>query len=99
MHLTSRRYIALGGSVVLATVLGLAATRLPHRSHAMTVPELTPIRVTLDEAVTSNQKYNPKVPDGARQAKEALARYRGATCGVRYAEALWAADFHARDIL
>src|SRR5215467_833269 len=55
MHLTSRRYIMLGGAVVLATVFGLAATRLPHRSHAMTVPELTPIRVTLDEAVTSNQ--------------------------------------------
>ncbi len=50
-------------------------------------------------ALTRNQKYDPKFPDGAVRAKEALAAYRGATCGVRYAEALWAADFHARDIL
>lgn len=39
-----------------------------------------------------NRPYDPKTPDGARNVKEALARYRGLTCGVQYAEALWAPD-------
>ncbi len=55
MHLTKRRYLMLGGSVLLAAVLGLAATRSSNRSDPMTVPELTAIHVTLDQAVTSNQ--------------------------------------------
>jgi LmbE family N-acetylglucosaminyl deacetylase len=50
-------------------------------------------------ALTRNQKYDPKAPDAAVQAKEALARYRGSACGVRYAEALWAANPAPRDIL
>ena len=54
MHLT-KRYMMLGGSVLLAAVLGLAATRSPNPSDSMTVPELTAIHVTLDQAVTSNQ--------------------------------------------
>jgi hypothetical protein len=55
MYLTKRRYLMLGGSVLLATVLGLAATKLPNRADPMTVPELTAIHVTLDQAVASNQ--------------------------------------------
>ena len=55
MHLTKRHYLMLGGSVLLATVLGLAATRLPNRADPMTVPEFTAIHVTLDQAVASNQ--------------------------------------------
>lgn len=50
-------------------------------------------------ALTRNQKYDPKVQDGAQRVKEALASYRGATCGVRYAEALWAPHFQPREIL
>jgi LmbE family N-acetylglucosaminyl deacetylase len=50
-------------------------------------------------ALTRNQKYDPKVQDGAQRAKEVLAGYRGSTCGVRYAEALWATSFQAREIL
>lgn len=50
-------------------------------------------------ALSQNRKYDPKTPDGAQRAKEALALYRGATCGVRHAEALWAAHFQPRDIL
>lgn len=40
-------------------------------------------------AFVSKTPFDPTKPDSARSAKEALARYRGATCGVRYAEALW----------
>ncbi len=50
-------------------------------------------------ALTRNQKYDPKVLDSAQQAKETLARYRGLTCGVKYAEALWAANRAPQDIL
>ena len=39
-------------------------------------------------AALRNEAYDRAKPDGARQAKEALARYRGSACGVRYAEAL-----------
>jgi len=52
MHLTKRRTIMLS-SVLLAAVLSLAATRGP--SDPMTVPELTAIHVTLDQAVSSNR--------------------------------------------
>ena len=54
MHRTKRHYVMLG-SVLLAAVLGLAATRSANRTDPMTVPELTAIHVTLDQAVTSNQ--------------------------------------------
>lgn len=40
-------------------------------------------------ALVRNQPYDRKTLDGAQQAKEALARYRGQACGVKYAEALW----------
>jgi len=50
-------------------------------------------------AVTRNQKYDPKTQDAAVRAKEALAAYRGQTCGVRYAEAVWAMNPSPRDIL
>jgi LmbE family N-acetylglucosaminyl deacetylase len=50
-------------------------------------------------ALVRNQPYDPKTRDGAQQTKEAIALYRGQTCGVKYAEALWAANVHPRDIL
>lgn len=50
-------------------------------------------------ALMRNQKYDAKTLDGAQRAKEALASYRGSTCGVRYAEALWATNFRAQEIL
>jgi LmbE family N-acetylglucosaminyl deacetylase len=43
-------------------------------------------------ALTRNAPYEPGTLDGAQRLKESLARYRGATCGVTYAEALTAAN-------
>ena len=40
-------------------------------------------------ALVRNQPYDRTKPDGAMQAKESLARYRGSSCGAKHAEALW----------
>ena len=50
-------------------------------------------------ALVRNQPYVPNDPDGAQQTKEALALYRGKTCGVKYAEALRGMNAEPRDIL
>jgi LmbE family N-acetylglucosaminyl deacetylase len=50
-------------------------------------------------ALTRNARYDPAAPDAAQLAKEALARYRGQTCGVRYAEAVRAATVRPQEIL
>jgi len=55
MHLTKRRYVLLGGPLLLAAVLVMAAAARPNRSDPMTVPEHTTIHVTLDQALASNQ--------------------------------------------
>ena len=39
-------------------------------------------------ALVRNEPYEPGSMDGAQRAKDALARYRGFTCGADYAEAL-----------
>lgn len=39
-------------------------------------------------ALMRNETYRPERRDAAQEAKDALGRYRGSTCGVRYAEAL-----------
>ena len=39
-------------------------------------------------AIVRNQPYEAQQRDPSQDIKEAIARYRGATCGVRYAEAL-----------
>ena len=48
----------------------------------------------LEEAQTLLQ-HDPNDPT----AKANIARYRGAACGVKYAEALWAMNAHAVEIL
>jgi len=41
-------------------------------------------------AFVNKTEFDPAKLDSSRHAKENIARYRGATCGVKYAEALWA---------
>ncbi len=49
-------------------------------------------------ALVRNEKYDPAKRDGAQKAKESLARYRGQTCGVKYAEAVRSENEFPRDI-
>jgi len=49
-------------------------------------------------ALVRGEKYNPAQADGSQQAKETLARYRGATCGVRYCEAFRAGNAYPQEI-
>jgi hypothetical protein len=49
-------------------------------------------------ALQSNKPYDPKQLDGAQQAKEALSRYRGISCGVKYAEAVRSTTAYPSDI-
>jgi LmbE family N-acetylglucosaminyl deacetylase len=49
-------------------------------------------------ALLRNQPFDPNARDGAQRAKEALALYRGQTCGVRYAEAVRSVDAYPADI-
>jgi hypothetical protein len=58
MLFTKRHYLMMGGSVLVAAALTLAATTLPNRSEPVTLPENTAIHVTLDQAVSSNRS-NP----------------------------------------
>jgi N-acetylglucosamine malate deacetylase 1 len=41
-------------------------------------------------ALLQKRPFDANTQSTAQQGKEALARYRGQACGVRYAEALWA---------
>jgi N-acetylglucosamine malate deacetylase 1 len=50
-------------------------------------------------ALVRGQPHDPAVPDAAVRAKEVLSAYRGATCGVRYAEAFRAANAYVQEIL
>lgn len=50
-------------------------------------------------ALVRNEKYDPGKLDPAARAKETLAAYRGHTCGVKYAEALRAANAYPQEIL
>ena len=50
-------------------------------------------------AFVLDRPYDPKSPDVAQTAKETLARYRGMSCGVKYAEAVWCPDARPREIL
>ncbi len=48
-------------------------------------------------AFVRNLPYDPQSPDASLNVKEILARYRGLTCGVKYAEAVWATGASPRD--
>jgi len=49
-------------------------------------------------ALVRNEKYDPSRRDGAQQMKEAIASYRGKTCGVAFAEAVYATSKSPQDI-
>jgi LmbE family N-acetylglucosaminyl deacetylase len=49
-------------------------------------------------AIVRNEKYDPNKQDPAQRAKETLAGYRGATCGVRYAEAFRSGNAYPHEI-
>jgi LmbE family N-acetylglucosaminyl deacetylase len=49
-------------------------------------------------ALVRNEPFDPATPDGAMQTKEAICRYRGQTCGVKYAEAFRASHASPREI-
>jgi hypothetical protein len=55
MSLTKRQYLMVGGLVLLAVALGVAAATLPKHSEPVTLPEATAIHVTLDQALASDQ--------------------------------------------
>jgi N-acetylglucosamine malate deacetylase 1 len=50
-------------------------------------------------AFVRKTNYDRAKPDAAQNAKETLARYRGAACGVRYAEALWSSVPRPQEVL
>ena len=50
-------------------------------------------------AFVRNKPFDADELDGAQTAKANIARYRGAACGVKYAEALWAMNAQAVEIL
>jgi LmbE family N-acetylglucosaminyl deacetylase len=50
-------------------------------------------------ALVANQAYESGRRDASQEMKEAIAGYRGKTCGVRYAEALRAYQASPTDIL
>jgi len=50
-------------------------------------------------AFVRGRSYEPGLPDPALNTKETLARYRGMTCGVKYAEAVWASGAYPTEIL
>ncbi len=49
-------------------------------------------------AFVHKRPFNPQLLDGALATKETLARYRGLTCGVKYAEAVWASRAYPTEI-
>ena len=55
MTLTKRHYLIGGGATLLALALVVSAATIANRPDPVTVPEQTPIHVTLAQAVSSNR--------------------------------------------
>ncbi len=50
-------------------------------------------------ALIRNEPFDATKPDGAMNSKRSLAAYRGATCGVQYAEAFRSMNAYPQEIL
>lgn len=50
-------------------------------------------------ALARNEPFDPDKPAGAMRTKERFSAYRGATCGVGYAEAFRSAKAYPQEIL
>jgi len=57
MRLNKRQFLIVGGSALLVVAAGVAAATLPHRTklESLTVPQDTPIHVTLDQGLASDE--------------------------------------------
>ncbi len=55
MHLSRRSYVLIGSALLVTVALGLAGATYAVRSDRVTLPAATPIHVTLDQALASNQ--------------------------------------------
>ena len=55
MHLTKRHYLIGGLALIVAAAVTVSAATLRDRSDPVTVPERTPIHVTLDQSLATNQ--------------------------------------------
>jgi len=55
LHLSKRIYILIGTSVLVVTGLAVASSMALNRSRPVTLPDETAIRVTLNQAVASDQ--------------------------------------------
>lgn len=54
LKLPKRRYLLIGGAALAAALLASAVTLHAARPDALTIPERTPIHVTLDQTLASN---------------------------------------------
>lgn len=50
-------------------------------------------------ALVANKPFDPAVEHAAQRTKETIARYRGAACGAKYAEAFWTSLARPQEIL
>jgi hypothetical protein len=55
LHLTPRKYVLLGGAILLTIGLELAAAKMLKHPDPVTVPEATTIHVTLDHSLASDR--------------------------------------------
>ncbi len=55
MNLSKKAYFLVGGSLLLAVALTVAATTVANRPDPVTVPAETPIRITLNQTLASDQ--------------------------------------------
>jgi hypothetical protein len=55
-------------------------------------------RVVIISLLGDNKPYDPQIITSSVRVKETLARYRGSTCGVQYAEAVHSLNEYTQEI-